>query len=290
MAAESSILAGPSATRTKFNIAKSWLRVNPLKADNEIDRERYEAAKETIDQILKINPKQQQAYALLAVMAHVRGDYEEEQKLRDKALETWSRNPEVDHLIGLKLSQKYRFKEGAAYQRKAIEFDPNHVGATFQLAQDHLRLGNDDVGWQLARDVAKEDEYNVVAHNLLTLYDRIKDFSVLEANDIFIRMDPREASIYGDDVVELLNEARAVLCEKYDVQPDAPVIVEIFPEQKDFAIRTFGLPGGAGFLGVCFGRVITANSPASQGARPSNWRSVLWHEFCHVVTLEKTKN
>ena len=43
-------------------------------------------------------------------------------------------------------------------------------------------------------------------------------------------------------------------------------------------------------MGVCFGRVITANSPASQGERPSNWKSVLWHEFCHVVTLEKTKN
>jgi tetratricopeptide (TPR) repeat protein len=80
------------------------------------------------------------------------------------------------------------------------------------------------------------------------------------------------------------------LCEKYDIQPNAPIVVEIFPEQKDFAIRTFGLPGGAGFLGVCFGRVITANSPASQGERPSNWKSVLWHEFCHVVTLEKTKN
>jgi tetratricopeptide (TPR) repeat protein len=47
---------------------------------------------------------------------------------------------------------------------------------------------------------------------------------------------------------------------------------------------------GAGFLGVCFGNVITANSPASQGESPSNWQSVLWHEFCHVVTLNKTKN
>ena len=33
--------------------------------------------------------------------------------------------------------------------------------------------------------------------------------------------------------------------------------MEIFPQQKDFAIRTFGLPGGAGFLGVCFGTVVT---------------------------------
>lgn len=43
-------------------------------------------------------------------------------------------------------------------------------------------------------------------------------------------------------------------------------------------------------MGVCFGRVITANSPASQGEHPSNWQATLWHEFCHVVTLHKTNN
>jgi tetratricopeptide (TPR) repeat protein len=50
------------------------------------------------------------------------------------------------------------------------------------------------------------------------------------------------------------------------------------------------MPGGEGYLGVCFGRVITANSPASQAAHPSNWQAMLWHEFCHVVTLQLTKN
>ena len=68
------------------------------------------------------------------------------------------------------------------------------------------------------------------------------------------------------------------------------MVVEIFPQKKEFAVRTFGLPGAEGFLGVCFGRVITANSPASQGEHPSNWESVLWHEYCHVVTLNKTRN
>jgi tetratricopeptide (TPR) repeat protein len=68
------------------------------------------------------------------------------------------------------------------------------------------------------------------------------------------------------------------------------VIVEIFPQHKEFAVRTFGLPGADGLLGVCFGRVVTANSPASQGDHPSNWEAVLWHEFCHVVTLSKTRN
>jgi tetratricopeptide (TPR) repeat protein len=50
------------------------------------------------------------------------------------------------------------------------------------------------------------------------------------------------------------------------------------------------MPHNPGFLGVCFGRVVTANSPASQGGDPSNWEAVLWHEFCHVITLQLTKN
>ena len=56
-----------------------------------------------------------------------------EKQWRDKALSTWPTNPEVDHLIGKKLSQKYRFAEGAEYQRKAIAMDPRHLPAKIQL-------------------------------------------------------------------------------------------------------------------------------------------------------------
>ncbi len=276
---------------------KRALDLNPNHADSLlmlaeslIDAEAYIEAEQAISSIVRINPKNPKAIALLAVIDHLRGDYEKEKEHRDQALETWSRNPEVDHLIGRMLSQKYRFAEGADYQRKALTFAPKHAAANFQLAQDLLRLGDEDIGWQLAKSVAEDDQYNVVAHNLIMLHDRIEQFKTIDQDEIYVRMDPREAAIYGEDVLNLLSEAREVLCKKYDVVPSGPIIVEIFPEQKDFAIRTFGLPGGAGFLGVCFGRVITANSPASQGERPANWRSVLWHEFCHVVTLEKTQN
>lgn len=282
--------------KSNASLARS-LELNPnhtpsllMTADAEIDRERYESATQTLRKVLEVNPHDQQAWALMAVLAHLRGDFDTEEKMRQAALSTWGDNPYVDHLIGKKLSQKYRFQEAAAYQRRAIEFDSGYIPARLELAQDMLRLGNDDIGWQLVEQVAEDDPYNVVAINLLNLNGRIKKFEVLQADGIHVRMESTEAAIYGDDVLDLLQEAKKQLCEKYDVEPRAPIVVEIFPEQKDFAIRTFGLPGGAGFLGVCFGRVITANSPASQGESPSNWRSVLWHEFCHVVTLEKTKN
>jgi tetratricopeptide (TPR) repeat protein len=50
------------------------------------------------------------------------------------------------------------------------------------------------------------------------------------------------------------------------------------------------MPHNPGFLGVCFGNVITANSPAAQGGNAENWQDVLWHEFCHVITLGITHN
>jgi len=259
-------------------------------AEMAIDRERYSDARAMITKVLEVNVHQSEAWSLLAVIAHLRGQDEIEKLMRAAALSTWGENPAVDHLIGRKLSQNYRFAEGARYQRQALTNDPTHPAANFQLAEDLLRLGEDAVGWELAKSVAENDPYNVVAYNLVTLYDRLQKFATISGDGIVVRMEPREAAIYGQAVIDLLAKARGELCEKYAIEPDGVITVEIFPQQKDFAIRTFGLPGGDGFLGVCFGRVITANSPASQGERPSNWESVLWHEFCHAVTLEKTKN
>jgi tetratricopeptide (TPR) repeat protein len=258
--------------------------------DNHIDAERYEEAEEVLDDILQLNPLQPKAWAYRAVLAHLRGDQQGEEDARAKALSTWATNPEVDHLIGRKLSQKYRFAEGAAYQRLALQSDRLFLPAYLQLSQDLLRTGQEDEGWRLANLVFDTDQYNVVAHNLVQLKSEMDKFRTLETPDFLVRMDAREAALYGDRVLQLLTRAKQELCRKYDVVIDEPVIVEIFPRQQDFAIRTFGLPGGAGFLGVCFGRVITANSPASQGTSPSNLDSVLWHEFCHVVTLQKTRN
>ena len=261
-----------------------------LIADHAIDSEQYEQAKQLLQEVLAINLQHPDAWSYHAVLAHLHGDYKAEQTLRMWALTANKKNPAVDHLIGRKLSAKYRFEEGAKYQRKALTLDPNFIAAKIQLSQDLLRLGKEREGWELADSVNKKDAYNVLAHNLVTLHEQIRRFRTLKRGPFVVRMERKEAAIYGEQVLDLLIDAHKTLTKKYDTKVKEPIIVEIFPQQKDFAIRTFGLPGGSGFLGVCFGTVITANSPASQADNPSNWRAVLWHEFCHVVTLQKTKN
>jgi tetratricopeptide (TPR) repeat protein len=103
-------------------------------------------------------------------------------------------------------------------------------------------------------------------------------------------MATNEAALYGSRALELLSEARGTLAPKYGSSLARPTLVEVFTSQADFAVRTFAMPQNDGFLGVCFGNVITANSPAAYAGHPFNWEAMLWHEFGHVITLNLTHN
>ncbi len=255
-----------------------------------IDQERYEQAGFLLEQIAAVNARHPLAWAYRAVLAEIKNDAAEAARCRGEALSSWKTNPDVDHLIGRMLSRKYRFAEGAEAQQRALAFDPKHLPARMQRAQDLLRLGREDDGWKLAAEAHEADGYDVQMFNLLQLKEELAKYAALESPPFLVRMDAREAKIYGRDVLALLQRAHDALGEKYGWKPASPIIVEIFPRQNDFAVRTFGLPGASGYLGVCFGTVITANSPASRLEHPANWQAVLWHEYCHVVTLELTRH
>jgi tetratricopeptide (TPR) repeat protein len=286
----------PNARPKMLELVQSALAVNEhhvpsllLLVDHVVDAEQYEQADELLTRALKVNPWHPEAWAYRAVLAHLRNDTTAETEARANGLKFWRANPQVDHLIGRKLSQKYRFAEGAGFQRQALAFDADYLPAKMQLAEDLLRLG-DDEGWKLAETVHQHDAYDVTAYNLVTLQSTMRKFAAVTNEHFVIRMSEHEAALYGERALTLLETARTRLTEKYGVKLESPTYIEIFPEQKDFGVRTFGMPHNPGFLGVCFGRVVTANSPASQGGNPSNWEAVLWHEFAHVVTLQMTKN
>lgn len=273
------------------------LKANPkhvpsllLLADHRIDAEDYAGAGKLLDEVSSVNPWHPNAWAYRAVLAHLRHDSDAEATARASGLKYWTNNPHVDHLIGKKLSQKYRFAEGAAAQRVSLSMDASYLPAKAQLASDLLRLGDDVEGWRLAQEIHQTDGYDVAAFNLVTLHDTMAKFTTLTNADFVVRMNSREAEIFGARVLGLLGRAREKLVGKYGFEIKRPTTVEIFNEQKDFGVRTFGMPENPGYLGVCFGRVITANSPSANKGNAVNWEAVLWHEFCHVVTLQMTAN
>ena len=273
------------------------LKANPkhipsilFQVDGLIDAEQYDAAIQLVDRVHAIDCLEPEAWAYKAVIAHLTNDLRGEVIYRDKALARWTSNPRIDHLIGRKLSQHYRFREGAAYQRKSLALKADFAPAQRQLADDLLRLGEEVEGWKVAHEAYDSDSYNVATYNLLELHDELGKFTTLQDDSFTLRMETVESKLYGAEVLTLLHRAKRALCSKYGLELKDRVTVEVFPNEDDFAVRTFGMPAVSGYLGVCFGRVITANSPASRRENPSNWEAVLWHEFCHVVTLELTRN
>ena len=274
------------------------LQINPahegamlLLAQHAIGAENFIEGTSYLDRVLSVNEASPQAWAMKAALAELTSaDVKKTTMYREKGLRQWDNNPEVDHVIGRVLTRAYRFEKGAEYQRQALAMDESFQSATLQLADDLLRLGDEEGAWKLAAAVADADPYNVAAFNLGLLRDEMEKFVTIETKDFIIRMPKDEAGIYGDHALFLLTEAKQVLCQKYGLELKEPILVEFFPNQQDFAIRTLGNLGGAGILGACFGSVITVNSPGGLAAERNNWEATLWHEFCHVVTLTMTNN
>ena len=260
-----------------------------LLAESKMASEEYEEAMQVLQQVEQVNTVLPKLWALRSVIAHLQGRFSDEDAFRKKALEPWSLNPEVDFTIGKQLANHYRFHESVQHQQLALLMDKDYIPAASQLSQDLLRIGSSEEGWKLVDEIREKDPYDVTIFNLKQLQKKLESYTVIESPGFIIRMDRKEAIVYGKDVVAILSEAREKLAKKYEMKLEEPVFVEIFAKQKEFAIRTLGLPGGEGLLGVCFGRLITANSPAGLSVE-YNWRAVLWHEYCHVVTLQKTKN
>ena len=231
------------------NYAPALLRL----AERQIDAESYQNAEAILAKIHETNPWLPESHALAAVIHHLQNNPVEEARSRSMALAFSETNPAVDFLIGEKLSRKYRFAEGAQYQRQALKADPLYLPAKTQLAQDLLLLGLDNDCWQLADDAQKQDKYSTTLFNLMTLKSSLDDFATISNDRFIIRMNRQEATVYGKQVESLLNLAFDTFTEKYQYTPTEPVVVEIFDRKKDFAVRTFGIPDVAGFLGVCFG-------------------------------------
>jgi hypothetical protein len=104
---------------------------------------------------------------------------------------------------------------------------------------------------------------------------------------IILRLHQDETQVLGPYVLELVRDTIRTFSERYDFHLQEPVIVELYPDHDDFAVRTSGLPG-IGLLGVTFGHLVAMDSPSGRAEGEFHWGTTLWHEMAHVFTLEAT--
>jgi tetratricopeptide (TPR) repeat protein len=272
------------------------LRANPkytpallYKATALTGRKDFKAARATFEQVLAINPDHPEAWAGLAALALVADDAPAAKTALERARKFHPTNPRVPEIIGTTLAGQYRFEEAIVHLKQAREEDPSSPAILFELGSNQLRFGQLDEGWEHVALAHEKDPYNVAAFNLITLRDKLRDYPVREKDGVMLRMSPEDMAVFGPRALDLAVRAKQTLADKYGITLSQPVMVEMLPRQEDFAIRTFGLPGGESFLGVCFGPLITMTSPRGRLGR-SNWEAVLWHEMAHTITLDASRH
>ncbi|HEX3183717.1 MAG TPA: tetratricopeptide repeat protein [Pyrinomonadaceae bacterium] len=268
------------------------LAINPnlvegmaLKAALALDAGQFEAATTEIDKALKVNPRSLEAHSLRAAMFYL-----QDKEFEPEAAATLAISPHyggVYNTLSHYATITRRTEQAAAFARRAIQIAPRLWDAHLNLGMALLRLGQMDTGREEVEKAFKGDPFNLWAKNTLDLLDTMADFRETKRAGFIIKTSAQESDVLSPYAANLLEEAAAKLTAKYKFTPKGPIIVEIFPNHEDFAVRTLGIPG-LGALGVCFGVVIVQDSPSARDAGEFNWGSTLWHEYTHVITLQMT--
>ncbi|MGA7110119.1 MAG: hypothetical protein WBV28_21530 [Terracidiphilus sp.] len=191
--------------------------------------------------------------------------------------------------VARQLELHYRYEDAVAYYRKAIEADPRLWSAHSALGIDLMRLGQEDEP-RRELELSYNNGYRDAATvNSLRLLDSYKHFDTIRGGRIILKLDKSETALLEPYLEAELRTILATYEKKYKMTLPAPVQVEVYPNDEDFAVRTMGMPG-LGALGVTFGEVVAMDSPSARPPGDFNWGATLWHEMSHVFILTATNH
>jgi tetratricopeptide (TPR) repeat protein len=274
-------------------LAKRALEINPSSVDAQVflageaaDAGHNDEAHKALEKALAVNPSSLEAHALVAALSFVEDRPQEFEAAADKTLAIAPTYGDVFRTTGELAAHNYRFDEAVTLTRRALSLDGRNPRTLADLGTHLLRTG-DEPGARTALEAAfKIDPFNVVSFNLLQMMDRLDKFVTVRDGDVVMRLDKDEAPVLQEYAMSLAHQALNTLSARYEFTPRGPILVEIFPKHDDFAVRNVGLPGLNYALGICFGRVVTMDSPRARPPGEFQWEATLWHELAHVITLQ----
>jgi len=196
-----------------------------------------------------------------------------------------------------------RYREAIALLRKAVDIEPDLYSAQAELGLNLLRENKIEEAQRHLEVAYRGDPFSAPIVNTLRLVDSFDNFVVSQhpavpkapgstaANNpgSILRLHKDEAAVLEPYVLDLVNRTIDTYSKRYGFELKEPVIVELYPDHDDFAVRIAGLPG-IGLLGVTFGYLVAMDSPTGRADADFHWGTTLWHEMAHVFTLEATNH
>jgi cellulose synthase operon protein C len=281
----------PKAAKDAFEAASKLAPDSPdvalLAAERAISDEDYAAAATALDRAAKARPGSMDEAVMRVTLAYQKHDPGALDAALARVNEIDARSAAGLRAAGEAAAQAYRFDDATAFARKAVALDPDDGDAHSDLGMFLLRTGDEKEARPVLERAWDLDKSNRLTKNMLQLLDSLDKYEVVTDGPITYKFDKKEAGALRPYALPLGREAYATFQKRYDFTPQGPILVEIFPEHDDFAVRTLGLPGIEGALGACFGRVVSMDSPEARH-RPGefSWHATEWHELAHVFTLQ----
>lgn len=277
-------------------------------------------ASEAAEQAAQHDPKLYQAHELLAFLALEDNDakkaQEEAQKaigISNEAIDAMAVLASIDWLNGkaesewlpriLKINPVYgeaystgghffeinrRYEEAIQYYRKALDLNPALWSARSQLGVNLLRQSADAEARQQLELCYNAHYRNAETVNSLRLLDSLDTFETFKTANTELRLSRKEAPLLRPYVEPEMQRAIATYERKYQMKLPGPVHLELYANHDDFIVRTLGLPGQGGLLGVTFGLSVAMDSPTARQAGQFVWANTMWHEMSHVFVLSAT--
>jgi tetratricopeptide (TPR) repeat protein len=243
-----------------------------------------------IDRLRREHPLYVSGIALSAMLADRNNDAAKRDQLCREAVASNRFDGEVYLRLGEDSARRYLFRDSVEHFRRALEIDPENWQAHAGLGISLSRLADEKGAREHLETAFKHNPFNVLVGNMLNLFDEMASYDTVRTAHFILRMSPTDKAVIGRTAGALSERAYAAMAPRYNVTVSKPVVVEIFPSHDDFAVRCFGLPGAQFFLGICFGPLITMNSPRARERGSFNWQETLWHEIAHVLHLQLTEN
>jgi tetratricopeptide (TPR) repeat protein len=188
-----------------------------------------------------------------------------------------------------------RYREAIDLYQKAVDIEPGLASAHEELGINLLRDNQVSRARRHLEIAYTEDPFSPQSVNTLRLLDSFDNFTLINDPEmpspgklpIILRLHNDEAEAIAPYAIELTRDSIGVFTSRYGFELREPVVIEMYPDHEDFAVRTAGMPG-IGILGATFGYVVAMDSPSARPTSQFQWGTTLWHELAHVFTLEAT--
>jgi len=188
-----------------------------------------------------------------------------------------------------------RYREAIDLYQRAVDIEPGLARAHEELGVNLLRDNQTSRARRHLETAYELDPFSPVVANTLRLMDSFSNFDLVsdaggitgDGHALVLKLHKRESAAIAPYATRLAQDAIREFSSRYAYELREPVIIEMYPDHEDFAVRTAGMPG-LGILGATFGYVIAMDSPSSRSTDEFQWGTTLWHELAHVFTLEAT--